>query len=124
MLRRRSKQPKIERHETPGPQAKGRRRGRADVPVPERLRVKATPAPREERPPREQRPVREEKPVYVSGVVLVTGFEPFGGERTNPSWDVCARLPKEIGGLRVETVRVPCEFRRSIEVLAEAIERH
>jgi hypothetical protein len=57
-------------------------------------------------------------------VVLVTGFEPFGGERTNPSWDVCARLPTEIAGLRVETARVPCEFRRSIEVLAEAIERH
>ena len=56
-------------------------------------------------------------------VVLVTGFEPFGGERTNPSWDVCAQLPREIAGLRVETQRVPCEFRRSIEVLAEAIER-
>jgi len=58
-----------------------------------------------------------------SRVVLVTGFEPFGGESTNPSWDVCTQLPREIGGLRVETQRVPCEFRRSIEVLAEAIER-
>src|SRR5205085_6930247 len=66
----------------------------------------------------------EERPVYASGVVLVTGFDPFGGEKTNPSWDVCTRLPKEIAGLRVETQRVPCEFRRSIEVLAEAIERH
>ena len=28
-------------------------------------------------------------------VVLVTGFEPFGGEKTNPSWDICARLPRE-----------------------------
>ena len=109
MLRRRSKTPKVQRHETPGPQAKGRRRARADVPVPGELLVKA----------------REEKPVHArGGVVLVTGFEPFGGERTNPSWDVCARLPKQIAGLRVETARVPCEFRRSIEVLAEAIERH
>ena len=57
-------------------------------------------------------------------MVLVTGFEPFGGEATNPSWDVCERLAREIGGMRVETCRVPCEFRRSIEVVAAAIERH
>ncbi|HUL57176.1 MAG TPA: pyroglutamyl-peptidase I [Usitatibacter sp.] len=55
--------------------------------------------------------------------VLVTGFEPFGGEKTNPSWDVCTQLPGEIAGLRVETCRVPCEFRRAIEVVATAIER-
>jgi pyroglutamyl-peptidase len=57
-------------------------------------------------------------------VVLVTGFEPFGGEQTNPSWDICTQLPAEIAGMRVETCRVPCEFRRSIGVVAEAIERH
>jgi pyroglutamyl-peptidase len=59
----------------------------------------------------------------ASECVLVTGFEPFGGESTNPSWDVSTQLPKEIAGLRVETCRVPCEFRRAIEVVAEAIER-
>jgi pyroglutamyl-peptidase len=57
-------------------------------------------------------------------VVLVTGFDAFGGERLNPSWLVCSQLPRTIAGMRVETVRVPCEFRRSIEVVAEAIERH
>jgi pyroglutamyl-peptidase len=57
------------------------------------------------------------------GPVLVTGFEPFGGEKTNPSWEICRQLRKEIGGVRVETLLVPCEFRRSIEVVAEAIER-
>jgi len=56
-------------------------------------------------------------------VVLVTGFEPFGGEKTNPSWDVCRQLPGEVAGMRVERVLVPCEFRRAIEVVAEAIER-
>jgi len=56
-------------------------------------------------------------------VVLVTGFEPFGGDKTNPSWDVCRALPGEIAGLRVERLRVPCEFGRAIEVAAEAIER-
>lgn len=57
-------------------------------------------------------------------VVLVSGFEPFGGERANPSWDACERLPATIAGLRVERCRVPCEFRRSVEVLAQAIARH
>jgi pyroglutamyl-peptidase len=57
-------------------------------------------------------------------VVLVTGFEPFGGERVNPSWQVCGSLPAMIAGLRVVTCRVPCEFRRAIEVVAEAIGRH
>ncbi len=56
-------------------------------------------------------------------VVLVTGFEPFGGETANPSWDVCERLAAEIAGMRVERCLVPCEFRRAIEVAVEAIER-
>ncbi|HXS51273.1 MAG TPA: pyroglutamyl-peptidase I [Usitatibacter sp.] len=56
--------------------------------------------------------------------MLVTGFEPFGGDTVNPSWEVCERLPAAIGGMRVETCRVPCEFRRAIEVVADAIERH
>ena len=55
--------------------------------------------------------------------MLVTGFDPFGGERLNPSWLICKRLPKTIAGLRVETLKVPCEFGRSIEVAARAIER-
>ena len=58
------------------------------------------------------------------GVVLVTGFDPFDGEATNPSWDVCNRLPRMIAGIRVETCRVPCEFRRAIEVVADAIGRY
>lgn len=60
----------------------------------------------------------------AENVVLVTGFEPFGGDSVNPSWEVCERLPASIAGMRVEVCRVPCEFRRAIEVVAEAIERH
>ena len=57
-------------------------------------------------------------------VVLVTGFEPFGGEKVNPSWEVCRLLPAAIAGMRVEKQRVPCEFGRAIEVTCAAIERH
>jgi len=55
--------------------------------------------------------------------VLVTGFEPFGGEDTNPSWEICRQLPAAIGRARVHTLRVPTEFRRAIEVVAGEIER-
>ena len=60
----------------------------------------------------------------AASVVLVTGFEPFGGEARNPSWELCQRLPRLVAGMRVETCLVPCEFGRAIEVAVAAIERH
>ncbi|HET7401870.1 MAG TPA: pyroglutamyl-peptidase I [Usitatibacter sp.] len=72
----------------------------------------------------EEPPVRAPRPRGREPSLLVTGFECFGGERINPSWEICNRLPRTLGGYRIETVRVPCEFRRAIEVVAEAIERY
>jgi pyroglutamyl-peptidase len=57
------------------------------------------------------------------GGVLVTGFEPFGGEDLNPAWEICGALPGAIGRSRIHTLRVPTEFRRAIEVVALEIER-
>ena len=57
--------------------------------------------------------------------MLVTGFDPFGGERLNPSWEICRQLAgTTLDGLRVEACKVPCEFRRAIDTVAAAIERH
>jgi pyroglutamyl-peptidase len=56
-------------------------------------------------------------------VVLVTGFEPFGGEDANPSWEICDALPSRIGGARIETLRVPTRFHLAIEVVAKAVAR-
>ena len=127
MLRRRAKTPKVQHHETPGPQVRSRRRGRPDAPVPAELRVRpehleAVGRPAAAKPAVPGAPAS--KRARAEDVVLVTGFEPFGDEALNPSWEVCTRLPRTIAGLRVEILRVPCEFRRSIEVAAEAIERH
>jgi len=55
--------------------------------------------------------------------VLVTGFEPFGGEDINPSWEICRDLPEAIGATRIHVLQVPCEFRAAIEVVAGEIER-
>lgn len=56
------------------------------------------------------------------GGVLVTGFEPFGGEDVNPSWEICRGLPAAIGRARIHTRLVPTEFRRAIAEVAAAIE--
>ena len=48
---------------------------------------------------------------------------PFGGERTNPSWDIVRALPENILGHRIEKLRVPTEFGKAIKVTTKAIDR-
>lgn len=42
--------------------------------------------------------------------LLITGFEPFGGETVNPSWEAVARLPAEISGYTLTKLRLPVVF--------------
>lgn len=49
---------------------------------------------------------------------------PFGGERTNPSWEIAKSLPKIISGHRVVSLRVPTEFGKAISVTTKAINAH
>ena len=54
--------------------------------------------------------------------VLLTGFEPFGGEASNPSWDAVRVLQGvRIGGHRVETRCLPVAFGESLQQLHAAI---
>jgi pyroglutamyl-peptidase len=118
MLRRRRKTPKapiVVVPELPGT-TRSRRRPRG-IAVPSELLVTERVSP-----PRAA-VERARQPAKPGGVVLVTGFDAFCGEKVNPSWQVCERLPAAIAGLRVEKCRVPCEFRRAIEVVTAAIER-
>ena len=53
--------------------------------------------------------------------LLITGFEPFGGEEINPSWEAVSRLPDEIGGYTLTKLRIPVEFDKAAQaVLDEA----
>ena len=55
--------------------------------------------------------------------LLVTGFEPFGNEDTNPSWEAVKRLPAQIGAYRIERLLLPVTFGRAAEKAIEAAER-
>lgn len=55
--------------------------------------------------------------------VLVTGFDPFGGEELNPAWEAVQKLDSTIAGAEIVTAQVPTVFYKSIDVLVAAIER-
>lgn len=42
--------------------------------------------------------------------LLITGFEPFGGESINPSWEAVQRLPDEIGCWQLHKTRLPVVY--------------
>lgn len=49
--------------------------------------------------------------------VLITGFEPFGGERLNPSWEVVKQLNDlELVGTRIVARQLPCVFLSLIHI--------
>ncbi|MGD1824541.1 pyroglutamyl-peptidase I [Chromobacterium violaceum] len=50
--------------------------------------------------------------------VLLTGFEPFGGETVNPSWEAARQLDGEtIAGARVHARLLPCLFGAALDEL-------
>jgi pyroglutamyl-peptidase len=55
--------------------------------------------------------------------ILVTGFEPFGGEAVNPSWEAVMRLNRDTADVRVECLLVPTTYAESIGIVTEAIDR-
>ncbi|OWT50202.1 MULTISPECIES: pyroglutamyl-peptidase I [unclassified Bacillus (in: firmicutes)] len=55
--------------------------------------------------------------------VLLTGFDPFGGESINPAWEVAKSLhEKTVGEYKIISKQVPTVFQKSISVLKEYIE--
>ena len=54
--------------------------------------------------------------------ILLTGFDPFGGESINPSWEVVRRIPQNIKGAEIKGIQIPTVFQKSFEVLKNEIE--
>lgn len=42
--------------------------------------------------------------------LLITGFDPFGGESINPSWEAVRRLPEQIGDFVLCKLEIPTVF--------------
>lgn len=53
--------------------------------------------------------------------VLLTGFDPFGGEIVNPSFEAVKELPENILGAEIIKKEIPTEFLKSQKVLKELI---
>jgi pyroglutamyl-peptidase len=54
--------------------------------------------------------------------ILLTGFDPFGGESINPSWEAARALHgKRIGGHLVVARELPTQFADSLRVLKAAV---
>ena len=53
--------------------------------------------------------------------ILVTGFEPFGGEGRNPSAEILGLLPRRHAGLSVSTLLLPVVFGESARKAGAAI---
>jgi pyroglutamyl-peptidase len=54
--------------------------------------------------------------------VLVTGFDPFGGEKVNPALEAVKKVKESISGAEIIKVEIPTVFGKSIQKLEEAIE--
>ena len=57
--------------------------------------------------------------------ILVTGFEPFGGQSLNPSWEVARALHGlQLQGAMVVAVQLPCVFAQALPALQNALAQH
>ena len=56
--------------------------------------------------------------------ILVTGFDPFGGEKVNPALEAVKSLPSVIHGAEIRWVEIPTVFYQSAEVLETEIVRY
>ena len=52
--------------------------------------------------------------------LLITGFDPFGGEKINPSWEAVRRLPDEIGPWQLTKLQIPTVFGAAARAVLEA----
>ncbi|MCC5893861.1 MAG: pyroglutamyl-peptidase I [Alkalibacterium sp.] len=53
--------------------------------------------------------------------VLVTGFDPFGGEKVNPAYEAIKRLDDSIAGATIVKREIPTVFHTSSAIVKEAI---
>lgn len=56
--------------------------------------------------------------------ILVTGFDPFGGETINPAIESVKRLPDTIEGAEIIKLEIPTVCYKSLDVIKEAVQKY
>ena len=56
--------------------------------------------------------------------ILLTGFDPFGGEPVNPAEEAVKRVRDNINGVEVIKITIPTVQTKSVEAIEKAIELH
>ena len=54
--------------------------------------------------------------------ILMTGFEPFGGETINPAYEAVKRLPDEIKGAKIMKMEIPVVFDKAGDIVQQALD--
>lgn len=54
--------------------------------------------------------------------LLITGFDPFGGEKINPAWEAVKKLPEKVENIEIIKLQIPTVFKKSAKILFEKID--
>ena len=54
--------------------------------------------------------------------LIITGFDPFGGESINPAWEAVKRLPDTLSGYRLTRMEIPTVFGKAAQTVLAAAE--
>jgi len=55
--------------------------------------------------------------------LLITGFEPFGRETVNPSWEAVRNLPEVIGPWHLKKLQIPVEYTNAAKIILEEAQK-
>ena len=53
--------------------------------------------------------------------ILITGFDPFGGESVNPALEAVKLMKDEIAGAKIVKLEIPTVFHKSVEKIHETM---
>ena len=56
--------------------------------------------------------------------VLITGFDPFGGENVNPAYEAVKLLPDVVAGAKVMKLEIPTVYNKAYEAVEVGIEKY
>jgi pyroglutamyl-peptidase len=56
--------------------------------------------------------------------LLITGFDPFGGENINPATEAVKALPDTINGAEIIKLEIPTVYRKSLKAIEEAVKQY